>query len=345
MQSFMGRVLADMSGAMLGLMGIVGDRLGLFGRLAAEPATAEELAQRAGIDDRYAREWLHALTCAGYVEHDPDTGRYSLPPEHAMVIAAEGAPTFLGGGYEQLAGFAGAIDRVIAAMSAGGGVSQAQYGSEMHRGMERMSAPWFDHQLVPEWIASIDGVEDRLLEGGLAADIGCGSGRALVALATAFPHVRLTGYDVFGPALARAQDNLRAAGVADRVELVLGDAADGLQGPFDLVTTFDMLHDAARPEQIAAAVRRSLSSDGVWLLVEIAAGETVEDNIGPAGTILYSTSVLFCTPTSIASGAEGLGTMGMPESSVRRLCADAGFAGVERLPVPSPFNAVYVARP
>jgi 2-polyprenyl-3-methyl-5-hydroxy-6-metoxy-1,4-benzoquinol methylase len=345
LEVFMGRVVGDMSGALVGFMGVIGDRLGLFALLAREPVTAHGLARGAGIDARYARDWLNALASSGYLEHDPATGRYALPPEHAMVLAAEGAPTFLGGGFQQLAGFAGVLDKVVAAMRAGAGVPQSDYGPDMHAGMERMSAAWIDHMLVAQWIPSIPGLEEKLLAGARIADVGCGSGRALIALGTAFENCELTGFDVFAPSLARAASNSREAAIEDRLRLVQRDAADGLYGPYDLITTFDMLHDAARPHAVAASVRRALEHDGVWLLVEINAGENLEQNAGPIGTILYATSVLFCTPTSIAAGADGIGTLGLPESELRRLCADAGFSSFSRVPVQNPFNAVYEVRP
>jgi Rv2258c-like winged HTH domain/Methyltransferase domain len=341
---FMTRVLGDMSGAMIGLMGIIGDRLGLFRLLVSGPSTPEELAERASVDHRYVRDWLNALTCAGYLEHDPASGCYALPAEHAMVLAAEGAPTFLGGGYEQLAGFAGALDRVIGAMSDGKGVPQADYGPALHSGMERMSASWFDHQLVQQWVANVPGLARCLEVGATVADVGCGPGRALIALARAFPSTSLVGYDLFAPALTRAEANIAQAGLSGRIRLVHRDAAAGLDGPFELITTFDMLHDATRPEAIAAAVHRALAEDGIWLVAELARGESVDDNLGHPGAILYATSVLFCTPTSIAGGGQGLGSMGMPGSAVRALCFDAGFTSVEALSLDNPFNVVYAAR-
>jgi 2-polyprenyl-3-methyl-5-hydroxy-6-metoxy-1,4-benzoquinol methylase len=215
----------------------------------------------------------------------------------------------------------------------------------MHAGMERMSAGWIDHMLVAQWIPSIPGLEERLRAGARIADVGCASGRALIALGQAFPNCELTGFDRYAPVLERAAANARAAGIDDRLRLAQRDAADGLYGPFDLITTFDMLHDARRPGVVAKCVRRALAPDGVWLLAEINSGENVEQNAGPVGTILYGTSVLFCTPTSIAAGADGIGTLGLPESELRRLCTDAGFGSFARVPVESPFNAVYEVRP
>jgi 2-polyprenyl-3-methyl-5-hydroxy-6-metoxy-1,4-benzoquinol methylase len=344
LQAFMGRVMGDMSGALLGFMGAIGDRLGLFGLLAAGPLSAGELARRAGVDPRYVRDWLNALTTAGYLENDPVTGLYTLPPEHAMVLAAEGTPMFLGGAYQQIAGFAGVLDLVTEAMRERRGVPPSEYSDDMFAGMERMSATWIDHMLVQQWIPAIPGLEERLRAGARVADVGCGSGRALVALGRAFPDCELTGFDRFAPALERAAQNASAGGIDDRLRLVQRDAADGLYGPFDLITTFDMLHDARRPQAIAQCVRRALDPDGVWLLVEMNAGENVGQNAGPVGTILYGTSVMFCTPTSIASGADGIGTLGLPESEVRRLCTDAGFRTVNRVPVMNPFNALYEVR-
>lgn len=341
LQRFMARVMGDMSGALIGLMGILGVRLGLFALLSDRPLTAGELASAAGIDHRYAREWLNALTSAGYLELDPDTHRYVLPPEHAVVIAAEGSPTYLGGGYQQLAGFTSVLDELTKAIRAGHGVPQSHYSADMHEGMERMSATWIDHLLVPQWIPCVDGLAPRLRAGARIADVGCGAGRALVALGSAFPACELTGFDCYAPVLARAEANVRAGGMEDRVHFVQRDAADGLDGTFDLVTTFDMLHDARRPLGVAQSVRRALAPDGVWLLVEMNAGESVEENSGLVGTIQYGTSVLFCMPTSIAAGADGIGTLGLPESEIRRICATAGFRRVRRLAVENPFNAVY----
>ncbi|HEV7808697.1 MAG TPA: methyltransferase [Solirubrobacteraceae bacterium] len=344
LQRFAQRVLSDMSGAMVSLMGVLGDRLGLFGALAASgPVSARELAERASIDERYADGWLNALACAGYVERQRAGGelRYALAPEHALVLAVEGTPLFLGAAYQQLAGFAGALDAVCTDFATAAGVPQEQYRADMHVGMERMSASWFDNLLVSQWIAGLPDVRRRLAAGCRVADLGCGCGRALTALAQEFPHSIFDGYDVFGPALARAREGARAAGLADRIRFVQRDVSEGLEGTYDLVTTFHLLHDARDPLKLASGVRRALAADGTWLVLESNGAEDAAADDGPAATILYATSVLFCLPTAIASGAPGLGTMGLPEPRLRELCSKAGFSQVRRLAGESPFNALY----
>jgi SAM-dependent methyltransferase len=341
LQQFMSRVVDDMSAAMLGLVGALGDRLGLFGHLAASPCTADQLAASAGIDSRYTRDWLGALASAGYVDYDAATGAYALAPEHAMVLSAEGSPTFLGAGYQQLVGFATALTDVAQAMRNGGGLPQSSYSEDVYAGMERMSAAWFDQLLVPQWIAGVPDLARKLSEGGRVADLGCGAGRALVAMARSFPRSTFVGYDVHEDAVHRAVQNASAAGVAERVRVAQRDVAEGLDGPFDLVTTFHLMHDVREPAAVATGIRGALVPDGTWLLLESNSAEPSDGNYGPAATILYTTSLLFCAPTSIAAGAEGLGTMGLPESGIRELCGTAGFSSVRRLPGENPFNVVF----
>jgi 2-polyprenyl-3-methyl-5-hydroxy-6-metoxy-1,4-benzoquinol methylase len=343
---FMQRLMADMSGAVASALCFLGDRLGLFGALAGlGPATAGELAARTGTDPRYALEWLRAMASAGYVEHDPVSDRFTLPPEHAVALAWEQAPMFLGGAYQQLAGLLGPLDQLTGVFQKGGGLPEEAYDGHLREGMDRVSAGWFDHLLVQAWVPAIPAAAAALEAGARVADLGCGTGRALVNLARAFPRSRFVGYDIAAPALERARARAEAAGVDDRVRFERRDVAAGLPERYDLVTAFDVLHDIARPRAVCEAVRRALTARGTWLLVEINCAERPEANAGPVATILYGTSVLFCLPTSLANGAEGLGTLGLPETRIRELCQEAGFGRVRRLPIETPFNAVYEVAP
>lgn len=344
--AFAGRMMSDLGGALVGLVCALGDRLGLFRVLAVSgPVTSGELAERAGIRERYAREWLSVLACAGYVEYDPESGSFSLPPEHAAVLAWEGSPMFLGGGLQQLPALAARLDDLARAFREGGGVPQAAYGEDLREGMERMSGTWFDNLLAQAWIPAVPGLREKLEGGARVADVGCGSGRALIALARAFPASTFTGFDFFAPVLARAAANAEAAGVGDRVRFERRDVAEGLPGGYDLVTTFDSVHDFADVHGGLAAIRRALAPGGVYLLLEMNAPERLEEAAGPVGSILYATSVLYNLPVSLAHGGEGVGTMGLPESRIRALCAEAGFGSVRRVPVPNPINVLYEVRP
>lgn len=346
LHGFMTRVMGDLSGAITGILCALGDRLGLFGALAMSgPTTSDELAGRTGLDERYLREWLRALASAGYLEYDPTSERFYMPPEHMPVLAQEGGPLFLGGGFQQLLGLIGPIDALAEAFRSGQGIPESAYPPDMRLGMERTSATWIDHALVQQWVASVPGLSETLSRGARAADLGCGSGRALIALARAFPSSRFDGYDLDDAAIGRAHANAMRADVASRVELIQHDVLNGLTNTYDLVIMLDALHDFTDPARVLDVIRAALRPGGVLLLVEIQASERVEENRGPIGSLMYGTSVLYCLPTSRTHGGMGLGTMGLPESRIRALCREAGFGSVERVQIQNPVNALYLVRP
>ena len=342
LDAFSEKVFRDLSGTYVSTMCILGDRLGLFQRLAADgPATSAELAERAQINERYAREWLSALACAGYVDYDPASRRFSLPPEHAAVLADEGGAFFTGGDYEQLPALWGVLDALTLAFQAGGGVSQSAYDESLHRGTDRTAQVVYDHALIQKWIPALPELQAALERGIEVADVGCGGGRALIRLAQAFPHSRYIGYDAFAPGVAQASQNAEAAGLADQVRFETLDASKGLPGQYDLITTFLVIHDAADPRGLLRAIRAALKPGGTYLCSEIKAADTLEANAGPHGAYFYSTSVLYCMTVSLAEGGEGLGTGGMPPSRVRELCAEAGFGSVRLLPIENPFRNLF----
>jgi 2-polyprenyl-3-methyl-5-hydroxy-6-metoxy-1,4-benzoquinol methylase len=344
--SFMTKVMDDLGGAMASFLCTLGDRLGLFKELSnGGPATSAELAQRTGLKERYLREWLSSLAAAGYLEYDPRTRRFVLPMEYAPVLAQEGGPMFLGGVYQHLPGLVAPLERLTEVFRRGGGIRLDAYGEDFRVGMERISAGWFENLLVPQWIPAIDGLKAKLESGADVADIGCGSGRALIAMARAFPKSRFVGYELFAPFISRARANADASGLAGRVRFEHHDVVEGLPERYDLITSFDVLHDIANPRAVLHGIRSALRPGGTYLVLEIRCSDKLEENQGPVATILYGTSVFFCTPTALAGGAEGLGTMGMPESKLRHLCAEAGFSKVARLPFENPFNVLYAMNP
>jgi SAM-dependent methyltransferase len=342
----MGRVMADMCGAMTALLAALGDRAGLFQALAAGPCTSDELAARAGVGERYAREWLRAVACSGYVTYDAAQDRYTLPIEHAVVLAFEQTPLAMGGGFQQLLAFSRALPMLAEALRFGGGVPQEHYGEDLLSGMERMSASWIDHLLVQHWIPAIPELEAKLREGVQVLDVGCGSGRALVCLARAFPRSRFVGVDGFAPALERARARADEAGVADRVKLrQLSVGTDDLGARFDVITAFDSLHDFVDLHAGLVSLREALERDGALLVIERAGSDKPQENFGPLGTILYGTSVFYNLPTSLSNGGAGLGTLGVVEPVLRAACKAAGLNNVTRLPVMQPMSALYLVRP
>jgi 2-polyprenyl-3-methyl-5-hydroxy-6-metoxy-1,4-benzoquinol methylase len=343
--AFLGKVLTDTSGMTATVMAGIGDRLGLFKALASHgPATSTELAERAGVDERYAREWLSAMASAGYLEYDTASARFTLPLEHIPVLAEEAGPIFFGGVYQMLAGMIGPLAQLERAFREGGGVPQSAYDDNMWDGMERFSASFYENFLLQEWIPAMPDVQAKLEQGAEVCDVGCGRGRALIKLAEAFPASRFVGYDAFEPTIARATANAEAAGVADRVRFEARDVSQGLPAKYDVITTWDVVHDAVDPLGLVRAIRDGLKPEGIYVCLEVNASHNLEENAGPLGAMFYSFSVLYCMTTSLAHQGEGLGTAGANEHKIRELCQDVGFREVRRLPIEDPFSIIYEIR-
>jgi 2-polyprenyl-3-methyl-5-hydroxy-6-metoxy-1,4-benzoquinol methylase len=346
-EAFMEKVLGDYAGANAFFMGAIGDRLGLFADLSAAGAvTSSELAERTGLDERYLREWLGGMAAAGYLHFDPATMRYTLPAVHAPVLSDEAGPWFLGAAmFDFSTNFGDSFHLLLEAFRSGEGIAQDVHGPEVAHSIDRFTAPWYENLLVPIWLPAMPAVLHLLEAGAEVCDVGCGQGRALVKLAEAFPSCTCTGFDAYGPAIDRATQRAQQAGVEDTVRFEVRDVAHGLPGSYDLITTFDVVHDSVDPAGLLAAIHAGLKPDGRYLCLDINCGDRPEDNLGPLGTVLYGLSLAYCLPVSRAAGGLGLGTVGLPESKLRELAAEAGFTAVERTPVEDPFSALYVLTP
>ena len=346
LEAFGGKALGDLAGTFASFMCAIGDRLGLFKDLAARgPATSDELATRAGINERYAREWLGGMASAGYLEYDPTSRRFALPPEHAAILAEEAGPMFLGGMYESLPSNLAIFEQLVHAFRHGGGVPQAAYDEHAWCGLERLTAGWFENFLLQEWLPRLPDVQAKLERGALVADVGCGRGRALIKLAQAYPNSRYVGYDAFGPTIGKAAANAAAAGVADRVRFEERDVAQGLPERYDVITTFDVVHDAVDPRGLLRAIREGLKPDGIYVCLDINASDKLEENAGPVGTLMHGASLFYCLTTSLAHDGAALGTLGLHEPKVRELCAEAGFGSVRRVEISNWLNTLFEVRP
>jgi len=340
--AFVGKVLADTAALAVTTLASIGDRLGLFKNLAEQgPATSEELAERGHINERYAREWLSAMASAGYLEYDPASRRFTLPPEHVPVLAQEGGPVFFGGVQEEIVGLAGPVNQLMQAFRSGGGVPMEAYDPSAWEGIARFTSSWFENLLVPVWLPAMPDVLAKLERGAQVADVGCGHGKALIKLAQTYPQSRYVGYDNFGPFIQQAKANAEAAGVADRVRFEDRDVSAGLPEQYHVITTFDVVHDAVNPRGLLQAIRNALQPGGRYVCLEINCSDKLEENIGLLGAFFYSCSVRYCMTTSLAHHGEGLGTAGIPESKMRELCSGAGFSNVRRVPMENPFNILY----
>lgn len=342
------RAFDQLSGAVTAAMMYLGDDLGLYRALAEVGASSPtRLAERAGLDARWVREWLYNQAAAGLVDRaGPD--RFRLSPEAEAVLAREEHPAFGMGMFSQLPVLLGVVDRLREAFRTGRGLDYDVFGAEGARGIERGFAPWLRHFLVPAVIGAVPGLTGRLEAGARVVEVGCGSGFALLTLARAFPRSRFEGYEISQHALARAREAAHQAG-AEHVRF--HDARQQAlpeDGRFELALSLDCLHDMTHPEQVADALRRALAPEGVWIIAEVKAHASFEENLerNPMAALMYGISVLSCLSSSLAEpGGAGLGTLGLPEERLRRLVEEAGFGRFARLAVEHPINAFYEARP
>ena len=204
---------------------------------------------------------------------------------------------------------------------------------------------WFENLLVPLWIPAMPDVQRKLEAGARVADVGCGHGRAAIKLAEAFARATVTGFDNFAPAITRAQERARAAGVEERVTFEVRDASLFLPGRHDVITTFDVVHDSVDPAGLLRGIHGALEPDGIYVCLEVNCSDRLEENAGPLGALFHGFSVLYCMTTSLAGHGAGLGTVGLPEPRLRELATGAGFSAVRRVPLENPFNTLYELRP
>jgi len=348
LKSYAKLVFGSLGGAMTSAMIYLGDRLGLYRALAgAGPLTSEQLASRAGLHERWVREWLHQQGAAGVVAHRGD-GRFELTAEGVAVLVDERHPACGVGFFSQLPQMLAIAERLPASFQSGLGLPYDALGPEGARGIERGIAPWFRALLVPFALPRVPGAVALLESGALAADVGCGAGVALLEMAKAFPRSTFHGYDISQHALERAEENRRDANVANAH---FHDASvDPLpdDGRFSFVTTFDCLHDMTHPERVIAQIRRALRDDGVWFVADIKAHASFAENAlrNPMAAMMYGTSVLTCMSSALSEpDGLGLGTLGLHPDLAKELARDAGFTRFETLDLGHPVNAFYVVRP
>ncbi|MBI5878052.1 MAG: methyltransferase domain-containing protein [Chloroflexi bacterium] len=345
-KAFIKQVVGDTAGFSALVMANLGDRLGLFKDLAANgPAASAELAARLALHERYVREWLYGMHAAGYLTYSADSGRFSLPPEHVDVLATDDHSVFFGGTHQFMLNLAAMAHRLPDAFRNGGGIHPQEYDADTWVGLERAMAAFAEVHLLSSILPAMPAVRTRLEQGAHVADIGCGAGRAVLKLAAAFPRSQFTGYDIFAPAVERARQNAQAAGLAERVRFEVLDGAQGLPEQYDIITTFDVVHDSPDPLGLLRSIHGALSAGGAYIMQEWNCADNFTENIGPRATFVYGFSLMYCMTTSLSQGGAGLGTFGLPEPKVRQFCAEAGFAGVRRLPVEHPGWIVYEITP
>ena len=345
LEQFVFRAVDEVGATLNAALVVMGDRLGLYRALAgAGGLTPVELARRSGVAERYVREWLNAQAAGGYVEYDPATGSYTLPPEQALALTDEDSPAFLPGFFQLALGTVIDSPRIVDAALTGEGVGWHEHNHGVFEGVERFFRPGYHANLVAAWLPSLDGVIEKLEQGANVADIGCGHGASTILMAQAFPQSTFVGSDYHVGSIETARARAEEAGVADRVTFEAVAAADHPGERYDLVTMFDCLHDMGDPVGAARQVRRLLADDGTWMIVEPMAGDRVEDNLNPVGRAYYGFSTFLCTPASLSQDVGlALGAQA-GEARIRDVVSAAGLTRFRRASE-TPFNLVFEARP
>jgi len=278
------------------------------------------------------------------VEYDPQTGSYSLTPEQAFALTDPDGAVFAPGAFELALGALRSEQKVIQAFRTGGGVGWHEHDEEVFSGCERFFRPGYAANLVASWLPALEGVEAKLNGGAAVADVGCGHGASTTLMTRAFPKSRFTGSDYHEESIIQARKRIAEAGLGDQVTFEVASAQTFDGGPYDLVTSFDCLHDMGNPVGAAKHIREMLAPDGTWMVVEPYAGDSVTDNLNPVGRVYYSFSTFLCVPNALSQdGGYSLGAQA-GEEPIRRLAADAGYTRFRRV-AETPFNIVYQARP
>jgi SAM-dependent methyltransferase len=344
-EAFAGQLVGVLNSGMLTLMISIGHRTGLFDTMSRLPAAdSGTIAAAAGLKERYVREWLGAMTTGRIVEHDAEAGTFRLPAAHAGSLTRAAGPDNLAS-YTQFVGMLGKIeDQVVDSFRNGGGVPYSEF-PDFQRLMAEDSAQVFDATLVDVTVPLVPGLVERLTAGIDVADVGCGSGHAINLLAEAYPNSRFVGYDFSAEGVAAGRAEAKAKGLRN-ARFEERDAAT-LGGPaaFDLVTTFDSVHDQAHPARVLQGIHDMLRPGGTYLCVDVQASSDVAGNVDhPLGTFLYTVSCMHCMTVSLALDGDGLGAA-WGEQLALTMLGEAGFSDIDVRTVEGDIiNNYYIAR-
>lgn len=342
-QDFARKLFGHYTSGLLTLLIGIGHKTGLFDAAAKGPGTSQEIADRAGLDERYVREWLAAMATGGIVEYDAASGAFTLPPEHAACLTGTSSRN-LAAGSQMLPMLSKRLPRIIECFQAGGGVSYSEYRPDF---TEAQDASWrllYDGLLIKGFLPAAKGLPERLKSGIRVADIGCGTGHAVNLMAREYPASAFVGYDLGEDAITRARAEAREMGLSNAVFEALDASRMSPEPKFDLITTFDAIHDQRDPATVLRRVAVALAPGGVYLMVEPKASSRLEENIGnPFAPYMYGMSVLHCMTVSLAAGGAGLGTA-WGEQTARQMLGEAGFTSIEVVDAPGPQNSIYICR-
>jgi SAM-dependent methyltransferase len=351
LNDFMLKAAGDIASILSAMLVIIGDRLGLYKAMAEsrQPITSEELAKKTNTNERLIREWLANQAAGGYITYDASDGKFSLPPEQVMALADEDSPVYIQGAYQAIRSYFKDEDKFVEMFKTGKGLRWGEHHHDLFEGSALFYKPNYVGNLVSSWIPSLEGVEEKLMQGARVADIGCGYGISTIIMAKAYPNSKFYGFDNHGPSIEQAKDQLRKeeekeGGKIGNVEFSPVSANDkSIGNDYDLITFFDCLHDMADPVGTMKFAKQSLKPDGTCMIIEPMANDNLEDNLNLVGRVYYAASTLVCVPNSLADNGPALGAQA-GEKRIKEVVEKSGFTKFKRA-TQSAFNIVYEAKP
>jgi 2-polyprenyl-3-methyl-5-hydroxy-6-metoxy-1,4-benzoquinol methylase len=344
LHELLGKAVVDFGATFHAALVGVGDRLGLYKALAAGgPQTSAELAQRTETVERYVREWLCNQAAGGYVTYDSHAEKFYLTQEQAFTLADDNSPAFLPGMFQVALAAVKAQGQITERFKTGDGLGWHEHDPELFVGTERFFRPGYAANLISTWIPALEGVKEKLAQGAIVADVGCGLGASTILMAKSYPKSTFFGFDYHEKSIETAMQRAQQAGVGDRIQFKVAKAKDYPGKNYDFVTFFDCLHDMGDPVGAAAHVHSGLKVDGTWMIVEPFAGDKIEENLHPVGRAFYGASTLLCTPASLSQEVGlALGAQA-GEKRLREVVSAGGFSRFRRA-TQTPFNLIFEAR-
>ena len=346
-ENFADKVFGDLLGAMSTYATTIGVDLGWYQALAdADALTPSELAASTDTDERYAREWLEQQTVSGYLSvadaaaHHADR-RYSIAPEAAEILTDRSSLSYMAPFPGFVSTFGRSLDKLIEVYRTGDGLGWHEHGDGARCGQAEANRPMFLNLLGQEYLASVPAVDAALRAGGRVADVGCGLGWSSIGIAQAYPEAHVDGYDIDAPSVEMARVHAAEAGVADRARFHTVDVGDLDAANYDVVLAIECVHDMADPVSVLASIRSMVKSDGTVIVVDERVGECFTGEPDPVEQLMYGFSLLCCLPDGRnATESVATGTVMRP-STLERYATEAGFSGIEILPIDNDFFRFY----
>jgi 2-polyprenyl-3-methyl-5-hydroxy-6-metoxy-1,4-benzoquinol methylase len=332
----------DISGAFATRFCAIGVELGLFKEIQrAGPISSKELAVSTKCNERYIREWIYGTALAGYIDFNKNTRKVSLNKEQKMLFVEEGGRFSQYGAFQVANSALVPYEELKEAFKNGRGLSFDTYPKELWSGLDHTGCTRYRNFLMKDWLPKLESIGQELEKGVVFADFGCGVGRSTIELAKEFPKSKFYGFDAYDKNIETASEYAAEAGVKENTEFKHWTVAEGSPGLFDVVATFDLIHDLPDPEDGIRVIRNSLKKGGTFLLMDIEATDDPMDNSGPLTLFKLGMSLHFCMTTAMWQGGEGMGTVGLSPTIINALCKKVGFTTIKKVNIEHPLNCLY----